>query len=78
MKRLHVRNGLGEFLNSIFMLRSLKSVVQVRTARLDKQPQEDLTNARGSEIELRTVQFQGIEDIEGKLAELTRKGPKTA
>jgi len=78
MKYLHVRNGLGEFLNSIFMLRSLKSVVQVRTARQDKQPQEDLSHVRGSEIDLRTVQFQGVEDIQGKLAELTRKGPKTA
>jgi len=76
MKHLHVRNGLGEFFNSIFMLRSLKSAVQVRTVRQDKQPEEDLANVRGSDIDLRTVQFQGVEDIERKLDELTRKGSK--
>lgn len=75
MKFLHSRNGVGEFFNSIFMLRCLKSVVQVRTARQDKQPvEEDLTNVRGSEVELRTVQFQGVENIEEKLDELAGKG----
>jgi hypothetical protein len=75
MKHVHVRNGIGEFFNSLFLYRALKSIVQVRTVRQDKQfVEEDLTNMRGAEVELRTVQFQGVQSIEEKLDELTRKG----
>jgi hypothetical protein len=77
MKYVHIRNGIGEFFNSLFLYRALRSVVQVRTVRQDKQVvEEDLTSVRGAELELRTVQFDGVQNIEEKLDELTRKGSR--
>ena len=73
MKHLHERNGLAEFLTSIFTTRTLKGVTQVRSPRDDKQ-RTDLSNVKGVEIDLRTVQFNGIRDIQTKLDELERKG----
>lgn len=73
LEHLHIRNGLGELFSSLFMCRILRSVVQVRTARQDKSI-EDHTNIRGVEVDLRTLEFKGLPDIEDKLDELTREG----
>lgn len=73
MDHLHVRNGLGELFGSLFMVRTIRTVVQVRVARQDKS-MEDHTEIRGVEMDLRTIQFKGVQDIEEKLKELTNKG----
>lgn len=73
MRHLTARNGLGEFFTSIFTTRMLKGVTQVRTPRDDKQT-TDLGNVKGVDVDLRTVQFTGIPDIQAKLDELERKG----
>jgi hypothetical protein len=73
MRHLRARNGLGEFFTSVFTTRTLKGVTQVRIPRDDKQT-TDHSNVKGVEVDLRTVQFNGIPDIETKLDELERKG----
>jgi hypothetical protein len=73
MRHLGARNGLGEFFTSIFTTRTLKGVTQVRTPIDDKQT-TDLSNVKGVDVDLRTVQFNGIPDIQTKLDELERKG----
>ena len=47
--------------------------MQVRCARQDKAV-EDYTKIRGSEIQLRTIQFKGVEDIQAKLEGLSKQG----
>jgi hypothetical protein len=73
MQFLNVRNGLGELFNSLFLCRTMKTVVQVRTVRQDK-PDEDHSLTRGVSVVLRSIQFQGIHDIEGKLRDFERQG----
>jgi hypothetical protein len=73
LKYLHVRNGLVELFNSLFMCRNLKAVVQVRTPRQDKAS-VDPSQVRGVEVHLQSVQFEGLEDVEGRLAELSKNG----
>ena len=73
MEHLNTRNGLVEFFNVLFMCRTLKSVVQVRVVRQDKS-MEDHSKIRGTEVALRSVQFQGVQDIEEKLSELQKHG----
>jgi hypothetical protein len=67
------RNGLGELMSALWLMRSLRSIVQVRCARQDKAV-EDYTKIRGSEIQLRTIQFKGVEDIQAKLEGLSKQG----
>jgi len=55
------------------MCRTMKQVVQVRTARQDKS-MEDLSKVRGTEVTLRSMQFDGVEDIEEKIKYLTDQG----
>jgi len=55
------------------MTRTLKTVVQVRSVRQDKLT-EDPNKVRGVEVELRSVQFVGVQDIEAKLKDLTQQG----
>lgn len=73
MEYLHVRNGLGELFQSLFMLRTMRSIVQVRVGRQDKS-MEDHGKVRGLELELHSIQFKGVENIEEKLDNLTRRG----
>jgi hypothetical protein len=73
LEYLHIRNGLGELFSAMFMTRTLRSVVQVRAERQDKS-MEDHSKIRGVEIDLRTLEFKGLQDIEGKLDELTKQG----
>ena len=35
---------------------------------------EDHTKIRGVEVQLRTIQFKGVQDIEAKLEELSKRG----
>jgi|SRR5579859_6458283 len=70
---LKVRNGCVEFLNMLFMTRTLNQVVQTRVARQDKS-MEDQSKVRGVEVTLRTLQFKAINNIEEKLAEWSREG----
>lgn len=67
------RNGLGELMSALWLMRFLRSIVQVRCARQDKAV-EDYTKIRGSEIQLRTIQFKGVEDIQAKLEGLSKQG----
>jgi hypothetical protein len=73
LQYLHARDGLVELVNIIFMTRTLKTVVQVRSVRQDKLT-EDPNKVRGVEVELRSVQFVGVQDIEAKLKDLTQQG----
>jgi hypothetical protein len=73
LENLNTRNGLVEFFNVLFLCRTLKSVVQVRVVRQDKS-MEDHNKIRGTEVALRSVQFQGVQDIEEKLSELQKHG----
>jgi hypothetical protein len=73
MEHLHVRNGLGELFQSLFMFRTIRSIVQVRVVRQDKS-MEDNSKVRGVELDLRSIQFKGVENIEEKLDDLTRRG----
>lgn len=70
---LHSRNGLVELFNVLFMCRSLKQVVQTRTARQDKS-MEDFIKIKGAEVSLRTIQFDGVEDIDERIKYLTDQG----
>ena len=70
---LKKRNGLGELMSALFLMRSQRSIVQVRCARQDKS-MEDHTKIRGVEVQLRTIQFKGVQDIEAKLEELSKRG----
>jgi hypothetical protein len=70
---LKKRNGLGELITALWLCRTMRSVVQVRYARQDKS-MEDYTKIKGVEVHLRTIQFKGLEDIQGKLADLTKQG----
>ena len=72
MNPLRVRNGLGELFSALYMTRSLRSVVQVRAARQDKS-MEDYSKIRGVEVDLRSLQFKGVQDIEATLDDLTKK-----
>ena len=67
------RNGIGELMSALWLLRSMRSIVQVRCGRRDKS-MEDYTKIRGAEIQLRTIQFKGVEDIEAKLEGLSKQG----
>ena len=73
MEPLRVRNGLGELFSALYMTRSLRSVVQVRAARRDKS-MEDYSKIRGVAVDLRSLQFNGVQDIEATLNDLTKKG----
>jgi hypothetical protein len=73
LERLHARDGLVEFVNILFMIRTLKSVVQVRAVRQDKAT-GDLSKIRGEEVVLRTVHFGGIQNIEEHLKEIEKLG----
>ena len=73
MEFLHERNGLGELFNSLFMCHALKGVVQVRAPRQDKMS-VDPAQIRGVEVQLRSIQFEGLQDVEQKLAELSKSG----
>jgi hypothetical protein len=73
MEHLRVRNGLGELFSALYMTRSLRSVIQVHTARQDKSMQ-DYSKIRGVEVDLRSLQFNGVQDIEATLDDLTKKG----
>lgn len=73
MEPLRVRNGLGVLFSALYMTRSLRSVVQVRAARQDKS-MEDYSNIRGVVVDLRSLQFNGVQDIEATLEDLTKKG----
>ena len=68
-----IRHGLVELFNSVFTYRTLKTVVQTRTTRQDKS-MEDHSKLRGVEVTLRSVEFEGVTNIEEKLLELTRQG----
>jgi hypothetical protein len=68
-----VRHGLVELFNSVFMCRTLKTVVQTRTTRQDKS-MEDHSKLRGVEVTLRSLQFDGVTNIEERLLDLTRDG----
>jgi len=68
-----IRHGLVELFNSVFTYRTLKTVVQTRTTRQDKSL-EDHSKLRGVEVTLRSVEFEGVTNIEEKLLELTRQG----
>lgn len=70
---LNTRNGLVEFFNVLFMCRTMKSVVQVRAVRQDKS-MEDHSKLRGTEVSLKSVQFQAVQDIEQKLSDLQKHG----
>jgi hypothetical protein len=70
------RHGLVEMFNSVFTCRTLKSVVQTRTVRQDKS-MEDYSKIRGVEVTLRSLQFDGVTNIEEKLLDLTREGMKS-
>lgn len=67
------RPGLVELFNSVFTCRTLKTVVQTRTARVEKS-MEDHSKLRGVEVTLRSVQFEGVTNIGEKLLDLTREG----
>lgn len=73
MDHLRVRNGLGELFSALYMTRLLRNVVQVRAARQDKS-MEDYSKIRGAEVDLRSLQFDGVQDIETTLDDLTTKG----
>ena len=73
MNPLRVRNGLGELFSALYMTRSLRSVVQVRSARQDIS-MEDYTKIRGVEVDLRSLQFKAVQNIEATLDDLTKKG----
>ena len=73
MEHLRVRNGLGELFSALYMTRSLRSVVQVRAARQDKS-MEDYSKIRGVRVDLRSLQFNGVQEIEAILDDLTKKG----
>jgi hypothetical protein len=73
MEPLRVRNGIGELFSALYMTRSLRSVVQVRAARQDKS-MEDYGKIRGVAVDLRSLQFNGVQDIEATLDDLTKKG----
>jgi hypothetical protein len=70
---LKKRNGMGELMSALWLMRSMRSIVQVRCGRQDKS-MEDHTKIRGVEIQLRTIQFKGVEDIEAKLEGLSKQG----
>ena len=55
------------------MCRNLKAVVQVRAPRQD-EASVNPSQIRGVEVQLQSVQFEHLEDIEGRLAELTKNG----
>ena len=57
--------------NTLFVFNFVKSVVQVRVK--DNSP-VDRTKILGTEISLRTIEFQNIPNIETKLMELEEKG----
>ena len=57
--------------NTLFVFNFVKSVVQVRVK--DNSP-VDRTKILGTEISLRTIEFQNIPNIETKLKELEEKG----
>ena len=69
------RPGLVELFNSVFTYRTLKTVVQTRTARREKS-MEDHSKLRGVEVRLQSLQFDGVTNIEEKLLDLTREGTK--
>jgi hypothetical protein len=73
MTYLRTRNGLAELCNVLFMCRTMKQVIQTRTARQDKS-MEDFNKIKGTEVTLRTMQFDGIMDIEQRLKYLTDQG----
>ena len=73
MEHVRVRNGFGELCNSLFMTRTMRTIVQVRVLQQDKS-MEDYSKVRGVEVDLRSIQFKGIPNIEDKLDELTNKG----
>ena len=73
MEHLQTRNGLVELFTVLFMTRTLRQVVQVRSARQDKS-MEDHSKIRGDEIKLRTVQFKGVDNIEERLKEFSKQG----
>lgn len=73
LEYLHARNGLGELITALFTFRKLRSVSQVRCLRRDKLT-EDPTQIPAVEIQMRTVQFEGVRDIHEKLTELEEKG----
>lgn len=73
MEYLHIRNGLGELFTALYMVRTLRAVVQTRVVRQDKS-MEDHSKIRGVEVSLRSIQFKGVQDIEEKLDILTKKG----
>jgi hypothetical protein len=73
MENVKVRNGLSELFSLIFMIRTVKSVVQVRAPRQDKT-QEDATKIRGVEVALRSLEFKEVDDIGEKVKSLEEQG----
>ena len=55
------------------MCRNLKAVVQVRAPRQD-EASVNPSQIRGVQVQLQSVQFEGLDDIEGRLAEVTKNG----
>jgi hypothetical protein len=70
--QVHIRNDLVVLINTLFSFSFMKSVVQTRMEE-DKLLNHNIENF-GVEVSLRTVEFQGIKNIEMKLKELSRKG----
>ena len=73
LKFLKKRNGVGELMSALFLLRTMRGIAQVRCARQDKS-MEDHTKIRAVGVHLRTIQFKGVEDIEAKLEGLSKHG----
>ena len=64
------RGGLVSLCNTLFRLRSLKSVVQLRT----DASANNFLKVRGVEVSLRSLEFDAIDDIDSKLNELELEG----
>lgn len=73
MTHLESRNGFVELCNILFMCRSMRQIVQVRSARQDKS-MEAQSKIRGTELKLRSIQFDGVENIGERLKYLAEQG----
>ena len=68
---MYSREGLVALANALFVFDVVKSVVQVRTK---EDVAVDRTKIYGTEISLRTIEFQNVPNIEPSLKELEEKG----